>query len=227
MTISNLIKTFFSLALCVSMGLSASQAQIIKRAEDRTKRKAENRVDRKIDQTVDDGFNAIEGIFKKKNKTQKTEEQSSEEEVYVDDEGTIHSNGVEISFEEDNPGNATPNAWEGRFVMEMVEFKNGKEKERSNTEMHFDTYKTAFVTESDGEGNGVVIFDKANGTMITKSDNNGEKTAMVMKVPKVHVNTDEVYDDVYEENNLPRATGEYKTIQGYRCQKYEYEDDEV
>ena len=229
MTISNLIKTFFSLILCLSIGLSATQAQIVKEAGDRTKRKAKNRLDRKIDNTVDDGFNAIEGLFKKKKKKKaiETEETSSEEEVYVDDEGTIHSDGVEISFEENDPGDATPNAWEGRFTMEMIEYKNGKEKERTKTEMHLDTYKTAIVSETDGEEPAVVIFDKANGTMITKSESDGEKTAMVIKVPKVNVNTDEVYNDVYEENNLPRATGEFKTIQNRRCQKYEYEDEEV
>jgi hypothetical protein len=59
MTFSNLIKTFLSLSLCICLGVPVSQAQIIKRAGDRTERKAQNKVDNQIDRTVDKGFNAV------------------------------------------------------------------------------------------------------------------------------------------------------------------------
>lgn len=227
MTISNLIKTFLSLSICICLGITASQAQIIKRAGERTERKASNKVDNSIDKTVDKGFNAIEGIFKKKNKKKKNQE-TTEEEVYVDEDGNVHANGVEVSFEEGEvPANVSPNAWEGRLLMEIVEYKNGKEKERSNIAMHFDTYKTAIIPDMEDTDEAIVIFNKADGTMTTKTISNGDKTAMIIKMPKVTVNTDEVYEDVYDPSNLPRATGEFKIIQGKRCQKYVYEDDEV
>jgi ribosomal protein L24 len=169
----------------------------------------------------------VEGLFKKKNKKKKNEE-PAEEEVYVDDKGNVHVDNVEVSFEESEvPADVQPNTWLGRFNMETVEYKNGKERDRMTISFHMDTYKTAFIADLEDAEGSVIIFNKADGTMTTKTNSNGSKTAMVMKVPKVTVDADEAYNDIYSENQLPQATGDYRMIEGHRCQKYVYEDDEV
>ena len=169
---------------------------------------------------------------KKKKKTQPADTDQDETpvendiDVEVREDGTINANGVEISYD-DAPGDMTPNSWTGRFTMETSEYKNGKEKDRTVTHMHFDTYQSAIVIEDEKSEASVVIFDKRNRTMTTKTDDDGKKQAVVMRMPRVTVNTDEVYEDIYDEGKLPHATGEYKMINNQRCQRYTYEDDEV
>lgn len=235
MKISNLAKSLTIVVVCILMTAPFSQAQIVKETTKKVEQKAENRVENKVDQGIDKGLNAIEGLFKRKKKKKKTQEQSpaQTESVQVENEMNssvpVNTDNVNISYDEPT-GNAEPNNWTGRLSMETVEYKNGQEKERGVMHFHIDTYKTAFITEDkkrQGTEVSTIIFDKRNRTMTTKTNDDGEKSAMTMRMPTVTVDTDEMYNEIYEEGNMPRTTGEFKTIGGYRCEKYIYEDDEV
>lgn len=225
---NHILSTVILSCLFFALGLTSVQAQIMERAKNRTKQKAENRVDNKIDNSIDKGFNAIEGLFKKKKKKNKTEEASTTEtsDQNTEANGAVDMGNVEVSWEEGGPvGDVNPNSWKGRFTMEVEEVKKGKSKGVTTIHYHMDTYKTAMVVTSEGLESTTVIYDLNAQTITTKVNQGGANMAMVMKMPKVTVKDNDVNQD--GQAMMPKATGEYKTIQGYRCQKYVYEDDKM
>ncbi|MFK7970103.1 MAG: hypothetical protein AB8F95_07030 [Bacteroidia bacterium] len=235
MTISSMFKSLIVAVLSIAIGLTASQAQIVKKTTKKAEQKAQNRVDNKIDNGIDKGLNAIEGLFKKKKKkkTVETQEEPTETVETVESTNTnssVDMDGMTVETDySDDAGDATPNRWQGRFTMETVEIKNGKEKDRSVMHMHFVTYKMAIITEDKKAENTIVIFDKTKRTITTKTNTDEGKTAIIMKMPKIKVTMDEEPSSASDADmaKMPKATGEYKMIQGYKCEKYVYEDDEI
>jgi hypothetical protein len=208
--------------------------RIKKRTEERAEQRVEDRVNQKVDNTIDKGLDKLEGIFKKKNKNGQQDEnlpmvdESQSESPEMGDESS-EMGDVSISIEEDNsPGDHTPNEFIGSFKMDLQQEKKGKPVKDGSTSIHFYTnaYQTAFRVEDfqdDGKA-AIIIMDKRNRIMITKTEANGEKTATKMRMPKVKATVADA--DVSVGEISVEKTGEYKTIEGYRCQKYLIETEE-
>jgi len=202
------------------------------RQEERAKQKVENRVDQKVDQAVDNALNKIEGLFKKKPKKQK------EEEVEVEERSVDEMNDQEMPVEEEEIseeeiqqklddfwGNdeeeedyvPMENGFTGSFTMIMERLKNGKPDKNGavNIEMHFDKTKTGMVMDTKDGKTAKIIFDLSDNSMTMITDEKGKTSGFKMRRPKIK----KLMEDALDDTDIQK-TGEMRTIDGYRCEKY-------
>ena len=197
----------------------------------KVKRKVGQRVDRKIDEAID---GALDNIFKKKKKeVEDAAEDTPDVEVKDDGEVIIDPDGEEVSvtFEDDDTiDEVVPSTATGSFSMEVSEFKKGKIQKNYPMTMtyHIDTYRFATeidYQEDDMEGM-VTIYDRQTRKTTMKTIKNGEKTAMITKMPRVKVGVSKKAID--EGKYTVTETGNTKTIEGYLCKEYLIEtEDEI
>ncbi|MCB0845995.1 MAG: DUF4412 domain-containing protein [Bacteroidetes bacterium] len=192
------------------------------------KRKVDQKVDRKVDEVVDD---ALDDLFKKK--TKKEIEENTDAEVNEDGEIVIDQDGekVTISMEEDDDDTNTviePAKVTGSFTMEVSEYKKGKIKKDFPMALtyHIDTYR--FATKIDVNNNDaeemITIYDRQSRKTTMKMIKDGEKTAMVTKMPRMTVG---VSKKAIEEGNYEiTKTGRTKTIEGYSCEEYKIDTED-
>ncbi len=204
------------LLLTVAGSAEAQLDRLKRRTQNNAEHKVNSRVDNKIDRTMDKGFDAVEGIFKKKNKDNA--------------QGGTDANGnplenLDFSIEEDNSA-AQPNEFIGSFTMEVTTYKNGQPDKNSPATVSyaFDEWQSAMaINDNKGDGNTRIIFDlrEKKQTMLTQ-DKKGKKTGVKMKMMKMKVRDND--------NNIPdpkvTRTNETKQILGHTCRKYLVEDDE-
>ncbi|RMG64584.1 MAG: DUF4412 domain-containing protein [Bacteroidetes bacterium] len=217
------------IALFVITGLPSLSAQSLpERVTRKVTRRAERKVERTIDNAVDE---ALEGIFNRRDKPQRTETEgdSTNVEVTPTESGGIRvtnpDDEVEVTIEEDtNPSEALPSTFTGYFTMEVTESKNGKPKKDypMSVTYHIDTYKFAFIT-ADPEKNTqmTVIVDRQARKMTNKMDNDGERTATVLPMPRIKVGVRN--QSVEEGTYTVSETGRTKNILGYDCREYRVE----
>lgn len=200
------------------------------RAGNRAKWKVNRKVDNKVDKTVDDAFDAVGSLFKKKNKESQEEDESvvvesAEEGVIVSDE----SSEVSVSFEEeDESAEVFTSDFVGSFTMEVTTTKNGKSDKSETMKMDYylDHSRFAFRTGGNGKGgdNSLLIYDMANRTMTTVTDDGKRKQAVIM--PLLKIKTKVKSEEVMGDNLTFTRTSETKEIEGYPCVKYLLESDE-
>lgn len=106
-----------------------------------------------------------------------------------------------------------------------------KPKNNVNIEYYFKNYDCAAIFKTQKENNGmdrmIMNFKQGNSTILM-TDKKGRKTGMVMEMK----NYDWAVKNAVNKNNKMMADGdatitptdEYKTIEGYKCRKFLYED---
>ncbi|WP_116107038.1 DUF4412 domain-containing protein [Lewinella sp. IMCC34191] len=207
------------LLACVSF--TAEAQGTVERAKKRTEKKASNRVDQKIDNEVDKAFNAIEGLFKKKNKAAEPAEDSTEA---MDPEEERAANAVAGIFTGGNE-DFEPFQNDELFTLLMVvtEVKRNKDSE-ARIRLGASTDKIAMATEDPGQGSSHMIFDTQDGktTMIT-TDKRGKKSGYRMRMPNLGRFMDKAQEDMTDRLEIER-TGERRTIDGYDCELIIVED---
>lgn len=104
------------------------------------------------------------------------------------------------------------------FTMEFQEFKKGKPSKNGFMKVtyYLNGDQIAFKPDLEGQQNTIMIFDSKTKTMTTLIDQDGEKSGVKMKMPKVKIDDDG--DDDLDFKVTP--TNETKTILGYDCKKY-------
>lgn len=235
--LSLLFCTGFDYGGFTSTGLSAQSTseRAKKRAAKRAENKANNKLDQKVDQAVDDTFNALEGLFKKKNK--KNKEQSTDDSPARD--GEPAPNGGDPSADEEEAGQALSNLFGGggdfepftnetsfSMDMEIVSTKrNGKEEEMimkmaiTRTQIG----QESIVADKGRKADARSIFDTQTGKIIMiTQDGNGESTAMRMKAPNLKKMSERfnATPEDYLKGISYEETGETKVIDGYNTRKF-------
>ena len=138
------------------------------------------------------------------------------------------------------PANVKDNYhYSGSIRMEVQSWKgNGETDGSMDYYTYIDKNNTGFAMKftQPGKGNSLMIFDYENEAMIILSEENGEKTGIVTNYAgmSAELENDEDmeqdpeehdYDPTMYNENL-KKTGRSKTISGYKCDEYVYEDDE-
>ena len=208
--------------------------RVKKRATERTEQRANQRIDQKVDEEVDKAFNAIEGLFKKKNKPaagQPTDE--------VDEGGLRPNNGEDAYASDEEATAAVMNAlgmgggdWEPytnpvtfSLTMEMTEVKRNGKTQTMQLQLGATEEQFAYVTAGEGGGERYqMILNTQDGktTMIT-TDKKGETQGFRMRMPNLQDKIQAAAADSYDYLTFTK-TGQRRTIDGYDCELIIVED---
>ncbi len=185
--------------LLAAFGLSLAAQGTTQHAKRRAGHNLSTRIDNRVDQGVDKAFDAVEGLFKKK------------EQPEAEGSHTVGDSAAAVSepFQNDHPFSLT---------MTVTEKKRNRE-EVSTVRLGASTDQIAMVTSADGGGESArMIFDTRDGktTMIT-TDKKGETQAFRMRMPRLGGLIDRAGDDVASHLKVTR-TDERRTIDGYACE---------
>ena len=210
--------------LMLAMG-SFANAQVVDKTKDKAEQKTERRVDQKIDGGIEKGLDAIEGLFKKKEKKEKKEatpqqEQSMEATVQETDDVEANQNammrmlmgGGDVDVQD-------AYTFRHRFTLNVKTYKRDKLKEDENITMLLDADGGNFGMEVDNEGvTQYIIYDLESREIVTLIHAEGQKMGMTMKLDPSMWDSDEV-DDPGKPVTF-KKTGNSKEISGYRCDEY-------
>ena len=201
--------------LFTAVSLPATAQGTVERAKQRTERKANSRVDQKIDREVDKAFNAIEGLFKKKNKDNPEPDTAENSNTPPDDEAaSAFMNMITGGDEDFEP---FENERPFTLVMTITEEKRNK-PEAMQLRLGASVDQIAMITSQDGEGTSQMIFDTQTGktTMVT-TDKKGNTQGYRMRMPNLGKMIDRAAQEVTQRYELARP-GERRTIDGYACE---------
>lgn len=217
-----------ALSICLCFPLAAQQKQAerqTKRAKNRAENRAQNKVDRSVDKAVDEVFEGIGGLFKKKKKKKETDKVEdgglapNDGDAYADEaeaqRAMINAMGGGGEFEP----YTNPHAFS--ITMEVTEVnKKGKES-TSTVIMAALPTQTAFqFVDNSGKRQEAsrMILDTQTGKTTVVTEEDGEKTAVRMRMPNMSGAIAEAQEDLETSFHFER-TGERKTIRGYDCEK--------
>lgn len=231
LTMKLLLSVILSSALLFSV---RTEAQIIERSTDRAEQKANNRVDRKIDDGIDRSLDAIEGLFKRKDKKNKSSNEgtssSGENQEGGSDGEMTEEESVQWMMSAFGGGSSIelpPDyAFDHNVEMDMIQYKkNGKEDGRQNMRMHFSDKRAIIGVEVLMEGAAATsIIDMETLQMVVLSDMGSTKMAMVLDMNAAMLQTEQEDMENYENPTFTK-TGRTKKILGYHCEEYVVEED--
>jgi len=227
----------FLLMLPIKLSSQGFLERVAKKASDKIEQKAEERAEKKIDEKIDEGLDSIESSME--DEEEKEKEISSESRSDRRMSALMKKMGVS--------GEPVPVADQYEFSSKMsMHFKNLDSQGNVQDEGDVVTYLSPeeknfayeFISGSpsnrEGPQKGVFIMDYANGATIILSDEDGEKTGVVYGL-KFFDEAIEDDDDLYEdeagddmdfENPNYKKTGRAKTIAGYKCEEYVFDNEE-
>lgn len=219
---------------------SITAQTVDERAKERAKTKSDQRVNTRIDQGLDKGLDAFEGLFKKKKKKKGAEENTSDSQETNDSSKASKSSE---NHSEPNPGAGMFGSmfeaahWEDSYSFDFRSIahitttdKKGKVEE---TDMEWMISDEAFgMVMKDPKGKnpeGKIIFDYKNHSFITLSEDKGEKTGMAIAMNKDQLAAaiEEGVEEGTVNNGSFKKTGRTKSILGYRCEEYSFNDEET
>lgn len=161
-------------------------------------------------------------LKKIKDKVSKATEKQQDDETESDEE---EDSSASIPFGLDGMNNVPDNYdFDWKYVLEMTDSKNESQDiiyRLSSTQAYF-----GFEMQDDSNLS-TSVYDHGAGKIVMFMNNDGQKSAMAINMPK------KLMDDMIEENmekqeiegSLTKLPG--KTILGYSCLGYQYEDDEM
>lgn len=214
------------------------------KAQERIEQKAEQRVEKKMDEKIDEGLDKVEDSLEKNNKdgnsdSAGTSANSSNAKSQQRMSGLLKGMGLS--------GEPVPHADSYSFSdliqMHVESFdKNGKKTSAGEFITHLSPKSKSMAYEMiSGDmaepGQGMFIIDTKNGAMIILSDKDGDKTGIIYGIGSFFQSKGENYDDVesklsespesYLSNPNVTKTGRTKTIAGYKCEEYKYNDEDT
>lgn len=200
-------------------------------------------VDERVDEGIDKGINALEGLFGRKKKKKKKKDQSEPvEEAPASEPASNPSN---------SGGGSSGNAFmKGMFgggdvdlpdsyyfkskltcLVTNVNRKGKREESRYYSYANHADQLFGMEPESERGEYALVIYDQQEGHMVTLSDNDGEKNAVVISmdigqmVQNMEGTTTEDDAEVTGTYGNMKKTGRTKTIAGYSAQEWVLESD--
>lgn len=225
------------LAIVIIGSSFGMDAQVVDRTTDRAVDKTNNRLDQRIDQGIDKGLDSIEGIFKKKDKSSKDSKASKQEKAASQNE---HPSDSPSSDEEAEA--ATMRAIQGMFGgssvplpdsysfdhnvdMSIESFdKKGKSEGVQAMKMLFSDTQAVVGVQMAVEGmESINVIDIEKKIMVMLMDMGSSKMAMTLDLDQNWAGVET--DDTSYENPSFQKTGRTKTIYGYKCDEYVFEDD--
>ncbi len=218
-------------------------SKIQEKVEKKVEERVEEKIDEKIDEAIDKQLDKIEESLEreKESGTDSSEGSPGRAERDRQREQRMQNilKGIGVS------GEPVPVADEYSFK-HMIEMrvesfdKNGKKQSEGDfiTHLSTDSKSMAYQVVSGDMGNpgqGMFIIDAENGATIILSEENGQKTGIVYGMGAFFSSIGETYQDEtwddspesYLANPNVKKTGRTKTIAGYKCEEYQYSDEET
>ncbi|MEL6142540.1 MAG: DUF4412 domain-containing protein, partial [Bacteroidota bacterium] len=234
-----------SALLVANLGAQTTAERTADRAANRAENRAQSNVDRKVDNAVDDAFNAIGGLFKKKKKKKKKKKDQEEvpteatdyepeypaEENYEDEDYSDEEEEAAQTAMLQNMG-LMGGKWEPytnpitvSLDMEMVQTKrNGKVNKSTvqltitETQYGMRTHELEGDDMEDIEEVRMILNTQTGKVVLVNTDKKGKVEAMRMNMPGLGKAIQEAQEESIEDMEIKR-TGEYRTIDGYNCEK--------
>lgn len=213
--------TLFAILVLVTTMTAQSLAE---RAARRLNRVAEQKAEEVIGRKLEQKFGEMMEKVYTMGEDSSTIRVEDDRVIMTDENG----NDVELTAEPDEEAmaNVQESQWIGHFTMESRQFKGDREDKDSPMmiEYYINPYDVAFKIPSD-EGESIMIMHRRTRKITTLlTDENGEKTGMVM--PMLRVKTTVGSTDTESAEYSITATGNTKTIEGFLCEEYQIETDE-
>jgi hypothetical protein len=238
----------------MSLCLSVIQAQTVTdRASRSAKNKTNNRIDNKVNDGIDDGLDALEGLFKKKNKKKKGEETEVEAEATgnaarapASPEPVKEMPEEEVKEETSAPQGSAPPGFDLSAFMKPAKYeplynfsvildatiaetkKNGKQSSNDMVWMSGEECMGIEVTDEDKPSqSNLVIFDFKNQSMVTVIQNDEGDQAMAMPmITQEDMDYSQIAEEYSEDYSFSKS-GRTKNILGYNCEEYIFDSEDV
>ncbi len=210
------------------------------KVQERAEEKVEERVDKKIDEAIDKQLDKIEESLESDSEN---EPGSSESRSQSDRDREQRMQNIMKGIGIGGEPVPVADAYAFKQMIEMrVESynKNGKLESEGDFITHLspDSKSMAYQVVSGDMGNpgqGMFIIDAENGATIILSEEKGEKTGIVYGMGAFFSSIGETYEEenlaetpeAYLANPNVKKTGRTKTIAGYKCEEYKFNDEET
>ncbi|MCU4164515.1 DUF4412 domain-containing protein [Carboxylicivirga caseinilyticus] len=230
-------KYFFTVALIVAaLSVQSVQSQsflekMAKKAAEKAEKKAEQKTEEQIDKKLDKIF---EEAFE-------SDESESDNQVdmtakWAEKLASMGYAGEPVSYENSYSFNASIT-----MHIESTD-NNGKETSNGDIKIYTSTDEQTFAYEfisgemdnGSDKQKGLIIMDMKNQASIILNTQEGEKTGIVYGVDGIMNGS--MYEDAADKDEMPddvdyvdpriTKTGNTKTILGYKCDEYKYNDEE-
>ncbi len=227
--ISRLYYVLLIFLFFVPTDVLVAQNKQAENAKNKAQNRAQNRVDQKVDNAIDDGLDAVENLFKfgkKKNKTEANENKSEEQEMQeaMNAFGGLLGGGGDVKV-------APHYDFDADMLIEIGTTKKEGKKEEIVKANYFLSEKGGyFGYEMQPEGSSTpikAIMDWEQSTILTFMEE--QKQIMAVKL-----NTTQIEDAIEAEldkndgvDGKFTKTGKTKSILGYTCHEYTFDDEET
>ncbi|MGQ7869386.1 hypothetical protein [Sunxiuqinia sp. sy24] len=229
-----IISLFLSFSLVPTTSAQGFLKKLNKKVQDKIEKKVEDKVDDKVDEKVDESLDEIFEEAENDSEAQPTNDKQNERLQKM--MKGIGMSGDPVPIHDDY-------TFDSKLQMHIESYKKNGEKD---SEGEFITYVNPegknFAYEFIGgdmnqNGQGTFIMDFENKAMIILSEENGEKKGLVYGFDLQGMNDagfdEEEYEDL-EDGDLTNIgmspyvekTGRTKTIEGYKCEEYRYDNPE-
>ncbi len=209
------------------------------KVEEKIEKKVEEKVEKKVDETIDNQLDKIEGSINK-NEPAKPGDQSSSSTGDEQRQQRMQKMLKGIGISGDPVPIENSYSFNNLIQMHFESFnRNGKKKDEGDFITHFDPQSKSVAYQM-VSGNmstpvqGLFIVDLKNEAVIILSEEEGKKNGLVYGLGSFFSgNTGQIEDvdltdtpESYLNNPNVKRTGRTKTIAGYKCEEYQYKDEE-
>jgi hypothetical protein len=223
---------------------SLSGQDVKERTVNNAENKANNRIDTRVDEGLDKSIEAIEGLFKRKNKKKK-------DDPALEEQATEKSNNSSSSSKESSSngsgsssgynggamsGLMTPAVIASEYSFDLVfdvqvstTKKNGKVQEMTNQMMFSPGVYAMNPDMEKGDQEAKVIFDMKNESMVMLETKKGKRSGMAMNMNRQFWSkfSDTMQQGMADPNAGVTKTGRTKTILGKLCSEYTFKNEDM
>ncbi len=232
----NIFKTLLLLLSAMLVIQSVQGQALLRKMQQKTNRKLDQAIDRKIDEAIDkkidETLDSIDGGSSSNYEADKAKRDAERDARMARILTGI--SGEPVPFEDSY-------SFAHLIQMHVENYKkSGKLDDSGDINMYYspDSKSMAYEMVSGDlaqQGEGMFIIDAENGAMIILNDENGEKTAIVYGMSAFFQSMGESYNqedmdfsdspESYLDNPNVTKTGRTKTVSGYSCEEYKYNDE--
>ncbi|MCK3684950.1 DUF4412 domain-containing protein [Maribellus sp. YY47] len=230
--------TRITLIILLSFGMSqvANAQKFLDKLKDKAQKKIENRLEEKMDQKMDESLDKVEESISSDDEEDNRGDSSTEKRQQAYMQNLLKGAGLSGTPVPYNTSYAFPYL----IQMHIESYEKGKDKSSSSEFLTLLDPTTKNVSYEAISGDisektsGQFIIDSENGAMIVL--NSEEKTGIVYGISSFFESIGENYPENEEEtettdnylvNPNVKKTGKTKTIAGYECEQYTFNDEET
>lgn len=228
------LATLFLVTIASPTNGQSLMERMAKKAAEKLEQKTEDRIDRKIDKGIDKGLDGVEESVKSDNKESQTSSNTSNSEedaqkkvaemmrkmgmssdpvIYAD--SYLFNSSMKMNIKTVNK--------KGKVLSDgdMVSYLS-----QNNKQMAYEFVSGDIDVKNAPKNKGIIILDFDNKSTLILSNENKEKTGIAYGLPDLFNEDVETATADYEDvSSQYKKTGRTKSILGYKCDEYEYSDE--